>query len=149
MISLCTWSARVYQLFYISHPVWSPAIIIIIMTHCLCRQILFPPLCRGKSEVGCTTVTPQLAESEHLADRPLQVKPGSLYCDPPDRQRAVSFAAVHLSLGYRVPAEVELPVEAAVRHVRSRHVLKCIITDHIDYGAHHGSPAVNRNANTC
>ena len=62
---------------------------------------------------------------------------------PPDRQRSVSFPAVHLSLRYRVPAEVELPVEAPVRHVRSCHVLKCIVADHVNDGANHCPPAAN------
>ena len=61
-------------------------------------------------------------------------------CHRPDGKRAVSFAAVHLSLRDRVPAEVELPVEASVRHVRSRHVLERIIADNVDNGAHHCSP---------
>lgn len=49
--------------------VWSSAIIL--LTHCPSRQILFPLFRRGKSEVSCTTVTLQLAESEHLAERHL------------------------------------------------------------------------------
>lgn len=67
----------------------------------------------------------------------------------PDRQRAVSFAAVHLSLRHGVPAEVELPVKAPVCHVRSRHILKCIIADHVDNGAHHRSPAANTHSSAC
>lgn len=63
----------------------------------------------------------------------------------PDRQRAVSFASVHLPLRYRVPAEVELPVESSVCHVRACHVLKGIIADNVDNGAHHCCPTVNRN----
>lgn len=58
----------------------------------------------------------------------------------PDRQRAVSFSAVHLSLGHRVPAEVELPVEASVRHVGPRHIFKCVIADYVNDGTHHCSP---------
>lgn len=47
--------------------VWSSAITL--MTHCLCRQILYPLFWRGKSVVSCITVTLQLTESKHLAER--------------------------------------------------------------------------------
>lgn len=58
----------------------------------------------------------------------------------PDGQRAVSFSAVHLSLGHRVPPEVELPVEASVRHVGPSHIFKCVIADNVNDGTHHCSP---------
>lgn len=63
----------------------------------------------------------------------------------PDRQRAVSFSAVHLSLGHRVPAEVELPVEASVRHVGPRHIFKCVIADDVNDGTHHCFPNKQKN----
>lgn len=63
-----------------------------------------------------------------------------LQADSPDGQCAVSFPAVHLSLGHWVPAEVQLPVEASVCHVGSRHVLKGIVADHVDDGTHHRFP---------
>lgn len=63
-----------------------------------------------------------------------------LQADPPDGQCAISFPAIHLSLGHWVPAEVQLPVEASIRHVGSRHVLKGIVADHVNDGAHHRFP---------
>lgn len=59
----------------------------------------------------------------------------------PDGQRAISFPAVHLPLGHRIPAKVQLPVEASVRHVGTGHVLEGVVADHVDDGAHHRSPA--------
>ena len=58
----------------------------------------------------------------------------------PDRKCSVPLAAVHLPLRDGVPAEVELPVEAAVGHVGARHVFKRIVADHVDDGTHHRPP---------
>lgn len=61
-------------------------------------------------------------------------------CVLPDRQSSVSFPAVHLSLWYWIPAEVQLPVKASIRHVGPRHVLECVIADHVNDGTHNSSP---------
>ena len=58
----------------------------------------------------------------------------------PEGEAAIPVAPLHLALGHRVPAEVELPVEAAPRHVRPSDVLKRVVTDDVDDGAHNGRP---------
>lgn len=101
---------------------------------------------RLRSGVSCTT---DALQPEKLAEGHWNKAQTTItVLNQPDRQRAVSFAAVHLSLGHRVPAEVEFPVEASIGHVGSCHVLKRIIADHINDRAYHCSPAANRNANT-
>ena len=61
-------------------------------------------------------------------------------CHPPERLTAVPAPPLHLPLGYRVPAEVELPVESAPSHVGAGDVLKRVVRDHVDDGAHHRRP---------
>jgi len=58
----------------------------------------------------------------------------------PDRLAPISTSAVKLSLWHGVPAEVELPVEAAPSHVRSGDVLKRVVADHVYDWARHSSP---------
>lgn len=58
----------------------------------------------------------------------------------PDRKRSIPLPSIHLSLGDRVPAEIQLPVESPVGHIWARHVLKRLIADDIDDGAHHRCP---------
>lgn len=58
----------------------------------------------------------------------------------PDWESPVPLASVHLPLRNWVPAEVQLPVEAAIRHVRAGHVLKRLVADDVDDGAHHSVP---------
>lgn len=35
----------------------------------------------------------------------------------PDRKRSIPLPSIHLSLGDRVPAEIQLPVESPVGHI--------------------------------
>ena len=58
----------------------------------------------------------------------------------PEWHRAVPTAALDFSLWYRVPAEVEFPVEASPRHVGACDVLKRLVTDHVNDRAHHSRP---------
>lgn len=58
----------------------------------------------------------------------------------PDRKRSVALSSIHLSLGNRVPAEVQLPVESTIGHIRACHVFKRLVADHINDGAHHCFP---------
>ena len=58
----------------------------------------------------------------------------------PEGYAPVSTASLHLPLRHRVPAEIQLPVEPAPRHVRPRDVLKRIITYYVYDGAHNRRP---------
>lgn len=60
----------------------------------------------------------------------------------PHRKSPITFPSVHFSLGNRIPAKVELPVEPAVGHVRTCHVLESVITDHIYDGTDHCLPGI-------
>ncbi len=61
-------------------------------------------------------------------------------CSAPDGQASVALAPVHLALGHRIPAEVELPVEAAVGHVAAGVILERLVADHVDDRTHHRRP---------
>ena len=60
----------------------------------------------------------------------------------PDRKSPITFPSVHFSLGNRVPAKIELPVESTIGHIRTCHVLKSIITDHINDRTYHRFPKI-------
>ena len=60
----------------------------------------------------------------------------------PHRKSPITFPSVHFSLGNRIPAKVELPVEPAIGHVRTCHVLESVITDHIYDGTDHRLPGI-------
>ncbi|RUS69582.1 hypothetical protein EGW08_022658, partial [Elysia chlorotica] len=63
-----------------------------------------------------------------------------IYAVLPSGHTAVAAAPVQLSLRHLVPAEVELPVEASPGHVRACDVLKRVVADHVNDGAHHRRP---------
>lgn len=58
----------------------------------------------------------------------------------PYRQGPVPLPPVHLPLGHGIPAEVQLPVEASISHIWPSHILKRVITDHVDDWAHNSPP---------
>ena len=58
----------------------------------------------------------------------------------PQRQAAVATSALHLTLRHGVPAEVELPVEAAPRHIGPCDVLEGFVTYDVNDWTYHGRP---------
>lgn len=88
-----------------------------------------------------------LKPAEAMIVRPNSTLAPSLMADwrnilaVPDGKRAVALPPIHLSLRYRVPAEVQLPVESAVGHVGAGHVLERLVADDVDDGTHHRFPA--------
>lgn len=62
----------------------------------------------------------------------------------PHRESPITFSSVHFSLGNRIPAKVELPVESTVSHIRACHVLKSVIADYINDRTYHCSPNITK-----
>jgi hypothetical protein len=59
------------------------------------------------------------------------------------RGGAVVVATLHLSLGYSVPSEVQLPVESTPGHVRRRYVLERFVRDDVDDGTDDRLPVLD------
>jgi hypothetical protein len=56
---------------------------------------------------------------------------------------AIVVATLHLSLGYSVPSEVQLPVESTPGHVRRRYVLERFVRDDVDDGTDDRLPVLD------